>query len=153
MLAHGGGLPFYELMPEVAKAMAMLLIMTGPPLPFSIRRRFMRLSGRSWESKRYFSGRIFPSFPVENIFRSLRLGFVPRGSEKDFRSQFFGIAGIGRKEGRMKHAFLDHHSREESSIHHLDARAKIIVFFTFILVGVSSLLPPFFSWGFWQRPS
>ncbi|MEW6376526.1 MAG: cobalt ECF transporter T component CbiQ [Thermodesulfobacteriota bacterium] len=40
----------------------------------------------------------------------------------------------------MKHAFLDHHSGIESPIHHLDARAKIIVFFTFILIGVSS--PP-----------
>ncbi len=40
----------------------------------------------------------------------------------------------------MKHAFLDHHSTVESPIHHLDARVKIIVFFTFILVGVSS--PP-----------
>ena len=40
----------------------------------------------------------------------------------------------------MKHAFLDHHSQTESPIHHLDARAKIIVFFTFILIGVSS--PP-----------
>ena len=40
----------------------------------------------------------------------------------------------------MKHAFLDHHSRIDSPIHRLDARAKIIVFFTFILVGVSS--PP-----------
>ena len=40
----------------------------------------------------------------------------------------------------MRHAFLDHHSTVESPIHHLDARAKIIVFFSFILVGVSS--PP-----------
>lgn len=40
----------------------------------------------------------------------------------------------------MKHAFLDHHSQTESPIHRLDARAKIIVFFTFILIGVSS--PP-----------
>ncbi len=40
----------------------------------------------------------------------------------------------------MRHAFLDHHSQAESPIHHLDARAKIIVFFTFILIGVSS--PP-----------
>ena len=42
----------------------------------------------------------------------------------------------------MKHAFLDHHSNIESPIHHLDARAKIIVFFTFIILGVSS--PPNF---------
>jgi len=40
----------------------------------------------------------------------------------------------------MRHAFLDHHSGIESPIHHLDARAKIIVFLTFILIGVSS--PP-----------
>ena len=40
----------------------------------------------------------------------------------------------------MRHAFLDHHSKTESPVHHLDARAKIIVFFSFILVGVSS--PP-----------
>ena len=40
----------------------------------------------------------------------------------------------------MKHAFLDHHSRVDSPIHRLDAKAKIIVFFAFILVGVSS--PP-----------
>jgi energy-coupling factor transporter transmembrane protein EcfT len=36
----------------------------------------------------------------------------------------------------MKHAFLDHHSGIESSIHRLDARAKIIVSFSLILVGV-----------------
>jgi cobalt/nickel transport system permease protein len=40
----------------------------------------------------------------------------------------------------MRHAFLDHHSQTKSPIHRLDARAKIIVFFTFILIGVSS--PP-----------
>jgi cobalt/nickel transport system permease protein len=40
----------------------------------------------------------------------------------------------------LKHAFLDHHSGIESPIHHLDARAKIIVFLSFILVGVST--PP-----------
>jgi cobalt/nickel transport system permease protein len=40
----------------------------------------------------------------------------------------------------MKHAFLDHHSQTVSPIHHLDARAKIIVFFTFILIEISS--PP-----------
>ena len=44
----------------------------------------------------------------------------------------------------MKHAFLDHHSHVESPIHHLDARAKIIVFFTFILIGVSSPPTSFF---------
>ena len=38
----------------------------------------------------------------------------------------------------MKHAFLDHHSGVESPIHHLDARAKIIVFLSLILVGVST---------------
>jgi len=40
----------------------------------------------------------------------------------------------------MRHAFLDHHSKTESPVHHLDARAKIVVFFSFILIGVSS--PP-----------
>ncbi|OGP89653.1 MAG: cobalt ECF transporter T component CbiQ [Deltaproteobacteria bacterium RBG_16_47_11] len=40
----------------------------------------------------------------------------------------------------MRHAFLDHHSSGESAIHHLDARAKIVVFFTFTLITVSS--PP-----------
>jgi cobalt/nickel transport system permease protein len=40
----------------------------------------------------------------------------------------------------MRHAFLDHHSGGESPIHRLEARAKIIVFFTFILISVSS--PP-----------
>ena len=40
----------------------------------------------------------------------------------------------------MRHEFLDHHSAVESSIHHLDPRAKVLVFFSFILVGVSA--PP-----------
>jgi len=44
----------------------------------------------------------------------------------------------------MKHSFLDHHSHTESPIHHLDARAKIIVFFSFILIGVSSPPTSFF---------
>lgn len=47
----------------------------------------------------------------------------------------------------MKHAFLDHHSSTQSPIHHLDARAKIVVFFTFILVGVSSPPNSFFLFG------
>jgi cobalt/nickel transport system permease protein len=47
----------------------------------------------------------------------------------------------------MKHAFLDHHSQTDSPIHHLDARAKIIVFFTFILIGVSSPPTSFFLFG------
>ena len=40
----------------------------------------------------------------------------------------------------MRHEFLDHHSTLESPIHHLDPRAKVIVFFSFILIGVST--PP-----------
>lgn len=47
----------------------------------------------------------------------------------------------------MRHAFLDHHSGIESPVHHLDARAKIIVFFTFILVGVSSPPNSFYLFG------
>lgn len=47
----------------------------------------------------------------------------------------------------MRHAFLDHHSQTESPIHHLDARAKIIVFFTFILIGVSSPPTSFLLFG------
>jgi cobalt/nickel transport system permease protein len=47
----------------------------------------------------------------------------------------------------MKHAFLDHHSGVESPIHHLDARAKIIVFFSLILVGVSSQPSSFLLFG------
>ena len=47
----------------------------------------------------------------------------------------------------MKHAFLDHHSHTESPIYHLDARAKIIVFFTFILIGVSSPVTSFLLSG------
>ena len=47
----------------------------------------------------------------------------------------------------MRHAFLDHHSGIESPIHHLDARSKIIVFFSFILVGVSSPPTSFFLFG------
>jgi len=43
---------------------------------------------------------------------------------------------------------LDHHSGIDSPIHHLDARAKIIVFFTFILVGVSSPPDSFWLFGF-----
>jgi cobalt/nickel transport system permease protein len=40
----------------------------------------------------------------------------------------------------VKHGFLDHHSGVDSPIHRLDARAKIIVFFSVILIGVST--PP-----------
>jgi cobalt/nickel transport system permease protein len=47
----------------------------------------------------------------------------------------------------MKHAFLDHHSGIDSPIHRLDARAKVIVFFTFILVGVSSPPASFVMFG------
>src|SRR4030042_667944 len=47
----------------------------------------------------------------------------------------------------MRHAFLDHHSGVESPIHHLDARAKIIVFFSLILVGVSSQPSSFVLFG------
>ncbi len=44
------------------------------------------------------------------------------------------------RENLMRHQFIDHHSGIESPIHHLDARAKIIVLFTFIVIGVS--IPP-----------
>lgn len=40
----------------------------------------------------------------------------------------------------MRHAFLDHHSGLNSPVHRLDARIKIIVFFAFILITVST--PP-----------
>ena len=40
----------------------------------------------------------------------------------------------------MRHAFLDHHSGIDSPVHHLDARVKIIVFFAFIVLEVST--PP-----------
>jgi len=48
----------------------------------------------------------------------------------------------------MKHAFIDHHSGVQSPIHHLDARAKILVFFTLIVVGVSSPPNAFLLFGF-----
>jgi len=48
----------------------------------------------------------------------------------------------------MKHAFLDHHSSTESIVHHLDARAKIIVFFALILIAVSSPPTSFLLFGF-----
>ncbi len=48
----------------------------------------------------------------------------------------------------MKHAFVDHHSGVQSPIHHLDARAKILVFFTLIVVGVSSPPDAFLLFGF-----
>jgi len=47
----------------------------------------------------------------------------------------------------MRHAFLDHHSSVESPVHHLDARAKIIVFFTFVLIAVSSPPTSFLLFG------
>ncbi len=47
----------------------------------------------------------------------------------------------------MRHAFFDHLSGIESPIHHLDARAKIIVFFTLILVSVSSQPNSFLLFG------
>jgi cobalt/nickel transport system permease protein len=47
----------------------------------------------------------------------------------------------------LKHAFLDHHSRVDSPIHRLDAKAKVIVFFAFILVGVSSRPTSFALFG------
>ena len=40
----------------------------------------------------------------------------------------------------MRHAFLDHHSGIDSPIHRLDARVKIIVFFAFVVLEVST--PP-----------
>ncbi len=43
----------------------------------------------------------------------------------------------------MKHAFIDQHSQTESPVHRLDARVKIIVFFTFIVIGVSAPPPSF----------
>jgi cobalt/nickel transport system permease protein len=43
----------------------------------------------------------------------------------------------------MKHAFIDHHSQTESPVHRLDARVKIIVFFTFVVIGVSAPPPSF----------
>jgi cobalt/nickel transport system permease protein len=47
----------------------------------------------------------------------------------------------------MRHAYLDHHSGIESPIHNLDARAKIIVFFTFIVIGVSAPPSSFLLFG------
>jgi cobalt/nickel transport system permease protein len=40
----------------------------------------------------------------------------------------------------MRHEFLDHHSGVESPIHRLDPRAKVMVLFSFIFIGVST--PP-----------
>jgi len=38
----------------------------------------------------------------------------------------------------MRHEFLDHHSKVDSPIHRLDPRVKVTVFFSFILIGVST---------------
>ncbi len=47
----------------------------------------------------------------------------------------------------MRHEFLDHHSGIDSVIHRLDARAKIIVFLAFVLVGVSTPPASFSAFG------
>jgi len=48
----------------------------------------------------------------------------------------------------MRHAFLDHHSKTESPVHPLDARTKILLFFPFMLGGVSSAPISLLPFGF-----
>jgi predicted TIM-barrel fold metal-dependent hydrolase len=87
VLAHwGGGLPFYELMPEVAKAMSNVYYDTAAS-PYLYSKKIYAAVSEMVGVKKILSGPTFPSFPLENIFKNWKA----RVCQRRIREESWGL--------------------------------------------------------------
>jgi hypothetical protein len=82
LLAHwGGGLPFYELMPEVAKAMANVYYDTAAS-PFLYSKKIYRVAKEIVGAERIFFGSDFPLVRPNRYFQELEESGLPKEDQK-----------------------------------------------------------------------
>jgi hypothetical protein len=98
ILAHwGGGLPFYELMPEVAKVMANVYYDTAAS-PFIYSRKIYAIAREIVGAEKIFFGTDFPLIPPRRYFKELEeSGLSKQDREKILGLNFSRRFGLDRK--------------------------------------------------------
>jgi len=82
LLAHwGGGLPFYELMPEVAKVMANVYYDTAAS-PFLYSKKIYAIVSQIVGAKKILFGTDFPLIPPQRYFKELEESGLPDEDQK-----------------------------------------------------------------------
>ena len=98
ILGHwGGGLPFYELMPEVAKGMANVYYDTAAS-PFLYSKKIYAIASKIVGAEKIFLGTDFPLISPRRYFKELEeSGLSRRDQEKILGLNFSRRFGLGRK--------------------------------------------------------
>ena len=98
LLAHwGGGLPFYELMPEVAKAMANVYYDTAAS-PFLYSKKIYSIVSQIVGVKKILFGTDFPLIPTRRYFQELEGSGLPDEDRKKILGlNFSRLLGLDRK--------------------------------------------------------
>ena len=96
LLAHwGGGLPFYELMPEVARAMSNVYYDTAAS-PFLYSKTIYAIVSQMAGPKKILFGSDFPLVPPQRYFRELQeSGLTAEDQEKILGLNMARILGLG----------------------------------------------------------
>jgi len=98
ILGHwGGGLPFYELMPEVAKGMANVYYDTAAS-PFLYSKKIYAIASKIVGAEKIFLGTDFPLISPRRYFKELEeSGLSRRDQKKILGLNFSRRFGLGRK--------------------------------------------------------
>lgn len=101
LLAHwGGGLLFYELMPEVAKAMANVYYDTAAS-PFLYSKRIYAIVSEIVGTEKILFGTDFPLIPPQRYFQELEESGLPEGDRKKILGlNFLSLLRLNRKVGQ-----------------------------------------------------
>jgi uncharacterized protein len=99
ILGHwGGGLPFYELMPEVAKVMANVYYDTAAS-PFLYSKKIYGIASEILGVEKIFFGTDFPLISPRRYFKELEeSGLTRQDREKILGLNFLRRFGVGRKK-------------------------------------------------------
>jgi len=100
ILAHwGGGLPFYELMPEVAKAMANVYYDTAAS-PYLYSKKIYSVVGQIVGSEKILFGTDFPLLSPQRYFQELEgSGLSQEDRAKILGLNFSNLLGLDRRTG------------------------------------------------------
>ncbi len=95
ILGHwGGGLPFYELMPEVAKGMANVYYDTAAS-PFIYSKKIYAIASQIVGVEKIFFGTDFPLIPAKRYFKELEeSGLSKQDQEKILGLNFSKVIGL-----------------------------------------------------------
>ncbi|OGP63261.1 MAG: hypothetical protein A2169_08465 [Deltaproteobacteria bacterium RBG_13_47_9] len=102
LLAHwGGGLAFYELMPEVAKTMAHVYYDTAAS-PFLYSKKIYAIVSKIVGAEKILFGTDFPLLKPQRYFRELeRSGLSEEDRKKILGLNFLRLIGKGKRDGAL----------------------------------------------------